>query len=71
MLHYTIIASFFALGNIIFEGHGEQIVMLPSHNGNNCFIMAINIFSLQCETKRILINTVFISFAIKLLRVFL
>ena len=60
---------FFALGNIILEG--EQIVMLPSHNGNNCFIMPINIFSLQCETKRILINTVFISFAIKLLRVFL
>ena len=30
---------------------GEQIVMLPSHKGNNCFIMPINIFSLQCEKK--------------------
>ena len=28
---------------------GEQVVMLSSHKGNNCFIMPINIFSLQCE----------------------
>ena len=28
---------------------GEQVVMLSSHKGNNCFIMPINICSLQCE----------------------
>ena len=26
--------------------------MLPSHKGNNCFIMPINIFSSQCEKKK-------------------
>ena len=31
---------------------GEQIVMLPSYKGNNCFIMPIDIFSLQCEKKK-------------------
>ena len=30
---------------------GEQIVILPSHKSNNCFIMPINIFSLQFEKK--------------------
>ena len=49
---------------------GEQIVMLPSHKGNNCFIMPINIF--VCNVKKNM-NTdqrcVLISFAVKLLRV--
>ena len=54
----------------ILPASGEQIVMLPSHKGNNCFIMPIYIFSLQCE-KSILINIGFISFAVKLLRVYL
>ena len=53
----------------IFPVAGEQIIMLPSHKGNNCFIMPINIFSLQFEKKRILISTVFISFAVKLVQV--
>ena len=30
-------------GNIV---EGEQIVILTSHKGNNCFIMPINIFSM-------------------------
>ena len=50
---------------------GEQIAMLPSHKGNNCFIMPINIF--VCSVKKKKMNTdqrcVLISFAVKLLRV--
>ena len=29
---------------------GEHIVMIPSHKGNNCFIMPINIF--LCNVKK-------------------
>ena len=48
---------------------GEQIVMLPSHKGNNCFIMLINI--LVCNVKKMNIDQhrVLISFAVKLLQV--
>ena len=34
------------LANILLLPDGKQIVMLPSHNSNNCFIMLINIFSM-------------------------
>ena len=37
---------------------GEQIVMLPSNKGNNCFIMLINIFVRNVKKKRTLINAV-------------
>ena len=36
---------------LILPVEGEQIVMLPSHKGNNCFIMSINIFVCNVKEK--------------------
>ena len=43
---------------VILNVKGEQIIMLPSHKGNNCFIMPINIFFFAMwKKKRILTFT--------------
>ena len=35
----------------ILHVQGEKIVMLPSHKGNNCFIMPMNIFLCNVKNK--------------------